>query len=81
MLTGMLGIKQNKAIHITFLHVSREENRVDPGQRIWIYIVFKTGYNLSKNLFFVLSDLILYVPSTIFQLNRDGSSWVEPVLS
>ena len=31
--------------------------------------------------FFVLFDLILYVPSTIFQLNRDGSSWVEPVLS
>ena len=26
-------------------------------------------------------DLILYVPSTIFQLNRDGSSWVEPVLA
>ena len=26
-------------------------------------------------------DLILYAPSTIFQLNRDGSSWVEPVLS
>ena len=25
--------------------------------------------------------LILYVPSTIFQLYRDGSSWVEPVLS
>ena len=24
--------------------------------------------------------LILYVPSTIFQLYRDGSSWVEPVL-
>ena len=22
-----------------------------------------------------------YVPSTIFQLYRDGSSWVEPVLS
>ena len=28
-----------------------------------------------------LFDLILYVPSTIFQLNRDGSSWVETVLS
>ena len=28
-----------------------------------------------------LFDLILYVPSTIFLLNRDGSSWVEPVLS
>ena len=26
-------------------------------------------------------DLIHYVPSTIFQLYRDGSSWVEPVLS
>ena len=25
--------------------------------------------------------LILYVPSTIFHLNREGSSWVEPVLS
>ena len=30
---------------------------------------------------FCLFDLILYVPSTIFQLNRDGSSWGEPVLS
>ena len=30
---------------------------------------------------FCLFDLILYVSSTIFQLNRDGSSWVEPVLS
>ena len=29
----------------------------------------------------LLFDLILYVPSTIFQLYRDGSSWVEPVLS
>ena len=28
-----------------------------------------------------LFDLILYVTSTIFQLYRDGSSWVEPVLS
>ena len=28
-----------------------------------------------------LFDLILYFESTIFQLNRDGSSWVEPVLS
>ena len=30
---------------------------------------------------FFLFDLILNVPSTIFQLYRDGSSWVEPVLS
>ena len=32
-------------------------------------------------IFFISFDLIIYVPSTIFQLNRDGSSWVEPVLS
>ena len=31
--------------------------------------------------FCFLFELILYVPSTAFQLNRDGSSWVEPVLS
>ena len=31
--------------------------------------------------FVCLFDLILYVPSTIFQLNRDGSSLVERVLS
>ena len=37
---------------------------------------------IAENLVFVcLIDLIIYVPSTIFQLNRDGSSWVEPVLS
>ena len=30
---------------------------------------------------FVLFDLILNVPSTIFQLYRDMSSWVEPELS
>ena len=34
-----------------------------------------------EGLFVCLFDLILYVPSTIFHLNRDGSSWVEPVLS
>ena len=34
--------------------------------------------NLGKQFLF---DLILYIPSTIFQLNKDGSSWVEPVLS
>ena len=39
----------------------------------------KVQINSHVNLF--LFDLILYVPSTIFQLNSDGSSWVEPVLS
>ena len=35
----------------------------------------------SVYMYFVLFDLILYVPSTIFQLNSDGSTWVEQVLS
>ena len=30
---------------------------------------------------FCLFDLILYIPSTISQIKRDGSTWVEPVLS
>ena len=38
------------------------------------------GFRINPE-FRVLFDLILYVPSTIFQLNRDWSSWVEPVLS
>ena len=37
--------------------------------------------NSSSSSSFCLFDLILYVPSTIFQLHRDVSSWVEPVLS
>ena len=36
---------------------------------------------LLRCVFVSMFDLILYAPSTIFQLNRDGSSWVEPVLS
>ena len=45
-------------------------------QRLLIKLTLKQVY-----MFVCLFDLILYVPSTIFQLNRDGSSWVEPVLS
>ena len=37
--------------------------------------------NLDFTTKIVMFNLILYVPSTIFQLNRDRSSWVEPVLS
>ena len=32
-------------------------------------------------MLFCLFNLIIYVPSSIFQLCRDRSSWVEPVLS
>ena len=49
--------------------------------------ICKPNYSSIEKLFVYciadvcLFDLILYVPLTIFQLNRDGSSWVEPVLS
>ena len=42
-----------------------------------ICILLSTG----SFLFVCFVCLILYVTSTIFQLNRDGSSWVEAVLS
>ena len=41
----------------------------------------KCGKGADSAVLFCLFDLILYVPSTIFQLNRGGFSWVEPVLS
>ena len=55
-------------------------------------LVLRSSYNIickltctyiymSYSLCYFLFDLILYVPSTIFQLNRDGSSWVKLVLS
>ena len=40
-----------------------------------------SAINKAVHLLICSFDLILYVISTIFQLNRDGSSWVEPVLS
>ena len=41
----------------------------------------KSKHGFIHVCFFCLFDLILYVQSTIFQVNTDGSSWVEPVLS
>ena len=46
-------------------------------------LFFKINFFLHKitECFCFLFDLMLYIPSTIFQLNSDRSSWVEPVLS
>ena len=41
----------------------------------------KTESILFVSLLCFFFDLIHYVPSTICQLNRDGYSWIEPVLS
>ena len=46
----------------------------------WTWVV-SLYYRGVIGYLFCLFVVILYVPSTIFQLCRDGSSWVEPVLS
>ena len=43
-------------------------------------VLYRNIYSIQDCLI-CLFDLVLYVPSTIFQFNKDGSSWVEPVLS
>ena len=58
---------------------------ISSGSSVTVYQC--TGLQVSKNITvyrchkYHLFDLILYVPSKIFQLNREGSSWVEHVLS
>ena len=48
----------------------------------WYKINYLHVYMMEWFIFcFCLFDLTLYVPSTIFQLNRGGSSWIEPVLT
>ena len=47
----------------------------------YVWNKMEKSISQKKVLFFVLFDLILYVLLTIFQLDRDESSWVEPVLS
>ena len=39
------------------------------------YIIVRNNHFFTQEM--ILYDLILYVPSTIFQLNRDWSSWVS----
>ena len=58
------------------------------GLTSWLsFVMFNCVLSLSHVVswvrcgFVCLFDFILYVPSTIFQLIRDGSSWVEQVLS
>ena len=61
----------------------RSRARVGDGYKVEFGV--EVGVHLGSVLSLILSifdfDLILNVPSTIFQLYRDGSSWVEPVLS
>ena len=46
-----------------------------------MYSAFDIRIHVLNDKVTSLFDLILYVPSTIFQLYRDGFSWVEPVQS
>ena len=51
------------------------------GLTSWPLFVMSNCEFVTLPFVFFLFDLILYIPLTIFPLNRDGSSWVEPVLS
>ena len=58
----------------------------DERVRAWCCVCSPAHWGLSVGFLlhvclFVLFDLVLYIASTIFQLNRDGSSWVGPILS
>ena len=63
-------------LELTNLHGRQE---VANAKSRWHYMYHVMLGNSRRKYF--LFDLIVYVPSTIFQLHRDGSSMVEPVLS
>ena len=60
-------------------------NSADPDEMphfIWVFTVCQsTCLLVSRMQRICLFDLILYIPSTIFQIYREESSWVERVLS
>ena len=49
------------------------------GENLEIEINSTVQFNVNSTVMhdWFLFDLIFDIPSTIFQLNRDGSSWVE----
>ena len=47
----------------------------------WFKLVSLQKIAVCMRLWSILFDLILYITSTIFQLCRDSSCWVEPLLS
>ena len=69
-------------IFLYYIRVSREQNGGPRGIFMIHYTESMTGFLVFdctpwRNMLLVcLFDLILYVPSTIFQLNRDRASWV-----
>ena len=70
---------------LNLLNELRKSNKMLGLLSIYSIAFFATNLIYSiiqeQECFVCLFDLILYVPSTIFQFNREGSSWVEPVLS
>ena len=67
--------------HLEFLSLFLNPTHIRPGMYVRHRIMYEKVLLARNWWIFCLFDLIIYIPSTIFQLNRDGSSWVEPVLS
>ena len=63
---------------VGFLSTSKKDAAFHQGLHCLLRFCLLFLFVLSD--FMCLFDLILYITSTIFQLCRDGSSWVEPVL-
>ena len=57
---------------------SRQEACFACATHVWLTVNHNINVTSGVGCLF---DLILYVPSTIFQLYQDRSSWVEPVIS
>ena len=69
---------------LLYYHFSCMASESNDKSKVWPLCHFSADKRPDEKLklrIVCLFDLILYVPSTIFQLNREGSSWVEPVLS
>ena len=73
---------ENQYIGYNLVNIEMIKLSVDQIMDCLLFALFVLmGSSSSLIQLICLFDLILNVPSTISQLNRDGSSWVEPVLS
>ena len=76
--TASISITVDKThVGVVSICITTDSSRME----LYQYTILLRHINMHYHLSFFLFDLILYVPSTIFQLYRDGSSWVEPLLS
>ena len=77
----VVGTQKNRLNEMVILCTQKHMFMVVSGLPGAFYSIIFWGVITTLGSEICLFVLILHVPSTIFQLYRDGSSWVEPVLS